>query len=225
MKKVVLITGGTDGLGMALAKKLAASHSVIILGKNAEKAAYVAQTVGCAYVVADVTDHLALQHVVKEIQTQFHRVDRLINNAGVWIQGLLVDNDASEIQKVLAVNTLGTILSTRAFLPLMTSGGLIVNVVSQAGITAKAERTVYNASKWAIAGFTKSLELELAPLHIRVSGFYPGAFRTDMFEKAGNPRDMSKALPVEEVASALAHIVEAPEHTIISETVIRSATY
>jgi NADP-dependent 3-hydroxy acid dehydrogenase YdfG len=160
-----------------------------------------------------------------EVKEKFHRVDRLINNAGVWLQGRLIDAEPGDIADTIAVNTTGVIQSTRVFLPLMTAGSLIVNVISQAGVTAKAERTVYNASKWAITGFTKSLELELAPLHIRVAGFYPGAFKTDMFEKAGNPRDMSKALSVESVAAALAAIVESPEDVVISDTVIRSANY
>jgi NAD(P)-dependent dehydrogenase (short-subunit alcohol dehydrogenase family) len=225
MRKVVVITGGTDGLGATLARRLAATYTVIILGKNEEKARHIAQTIGCAYVVADVRDVHSLRAAAQEVREKYHRVDRLVNNAGVWIQGRLLDNEPEDIQNVLAINTCGVIFSTQAFLPLMNAGSLIVNVVSQAGITAKAERTIYNASKWAITGFTKSLELELAPLHIRVAGFYPGAFKTALFEKAGNPRDMSKALSVDVVAAALADIVEAPDTVVLSETVIRSADY
>ncbi|MFM2414753.1 MAG: hypothetical protein RI911_446 [Candidatus Parcubacteria bacterium] len=225
MRKVVVITGGTDGLGMETAKRLAANHLVVILGKDSEKAKHIAETIGCAYVVADVRDAHSLTHAAQEIRTRFLRVDRLVNNAGVWIQGRLLDNNIEDIENALAVNTKGVILSTRAFLPLMNAGSLIVNVVSQAGITAKAERTVYNASKWAITGFTKSLELELAPLKIRVAGFYPGAFQTRLFEKAGNPRDMSKALKVEYVAAALCDIIQSPEQVLLSDTIIRSVDY
>ncbi len=225
MKKVVVITGGTDGLGLTLARRLAATHSVIILGKNEEKAQHVAQTIGCAYVVADVRDAHSLRAAAEEVRQKYHRVDRLVNNAGVWIQGRLLDNEPEDIQHAFQVNTCGVIFSTQAFLPLMNAGSLIVTVVSQAGLTAKAERSIYNASKWAVTGFVKSLELELAPLHIRVAGFYPGAFQTSLFEKAGNPRDMSKALRVEHVAAALADIVESPDNVIISDTVIRSADY
>lgn len=225
MKKVVVITGGTDGLGATLAKRLAATHTVVILGKQPDKARHVAESIDCMYVVADVRDPLSLKRAADEIREKFHRIDRLVNNAGIWVQGRLLDNEPEDIQNAFAVNTLGVIYSTRAFLPLMNAGSLIVNVVSQAGLTAKAERTIYNASKWAITGFTKSLELELAPLHIRVAGFYPGAFQTSLFEKAGHPRDMSKALRVESVASVLADIVEAPETMLISDTVIRSTNY
>ena len=225
MRKVVVITGGTDGLGATLARRLAATYNVVIVGKNEEKARHLAQTIGCSYVIADVRDVASLRAAAQEVREKYHRVDRLVNNAGVWIQGRLLDNEPEDIHNVFQVNTCGVIYSTQAFLPLMNAGSLVVNVVSQAGLTAKAERTIYNASKWAIAGFTKSLELELAPLHIRVSGFYPGAFQTALFEKAGNPRDMSKALKVEQVAAALADIVESPDNVVISETVIRSADY
>ncbi len=225
MKKVVVITGGTDGLGATLAKRLAASYTVVILGKQAEKARHVAETIGCMYVVADVRDPHSLKHAADEVREKFHRVDRLVNNAGVWIQGRLLDNDPQDIQNTLAVNTLGVIYSTQAFLPLMNAGSLIVNVVSEAGLTAKAERTIYNTSKWAVTGFTKSLQLELAPLHIRVAGFYPGAFQTTLFEKAGNPRDMSKALRVDAVAAMLADIINAPDTVLITDTVIRSTDY
>jgi NAD(P)-dependent dehydrogenase (short-subunit alcohol dehydrogenase family) len=225
MRKVVVITGGTDGLGKETAKRLAANYLVVILGKDADKARHVAESIGCAYVVADVRERRSLERAAEEIRSRFLRIDRLVNNAGVWIQGRLIENNPEDIEEVLAVNTKGVIFSTQAFLPLMTAGSLIVNIISQAGIAAKADRTVYNASKWAITGFTKSLELELAPLKIRVAGFYPGAFQTRLFEKAGNPRDMSKALKVETVAAALADIIEAPENVIISDTVIRSADY
>lgn len=225
MRKVVVITGGTDGLGATLAKHLASQYNVVILGKNADKARHVAESIGCTYVVADVRDAHSLKRAAEEIKERFHRVDRLVNNAGVWIQGRLLDNDVEQIEEVIQVNTLGVIYSTQAFLPLMTAGTLIVNVISHAGLTAKAERTIYNTSKWAITGFTKSLELELAPLHIRVAGFFPGAFQTALFEKAGNPRDMSKALKVETVASSLADIIQTPDSVLITDTIIRSMEY
>lgn len=225
MRKVVVITGGTDGLGATLAKQLAAQYNVVIVGRNAEKTRYVADSIECTYVIADVRDPDALKRAAEEVKERFHRVDRLVNNAGVWIEGKLLDTESEKIDEVIRVNTLGVIYSTQAFLPLMNTGSLIVNVVSQAGLTAKAERTIYNTSKWAITGFTKSLQLELAPLHIRVAGFYPGAIQTGLFEKAGNPRDMSKALKVETAASALAQMIQAPDTVLVTDTVITSTLY
>jgi NAD(P)-dependent dehydrogenase (short-subunit alcohol dehydrogenase family) len=223
MKKVVLITGGTDGLGKALARKLAASHTVIILGRDKEKASYVANEAGCFFVTADVTDYASLRQAAHEVKEQFHRIDRLVNNAGVWVEGPLLDTDPSLIGRAIDINTRGVMYSTRAFLPLMTAGGLVTNVIAEAGLVGRANQSVYTASKWAITGFTRSLELELAPLHIRVAGFYPGPFRTGLYEKAGAPRDMTHTLPVEEVAAHLAQIVEAPEHTVISGIVVHKA--
>jgi NAD(P)-dependent dehydrogenase (short-subunit alcohol dehydrogenase family) len=107
MRKVVVITGGTDGLGATLARRLAATYTVIILGKNEEKARHIAQTIGCAYVVADVRDVHSLRAAAQEVREKYHRVDRLVNNAGVWIQGRLLDNEPEDIQNVLAINTCG----------------------------------------------------------------------------------------------------------------------
>ena len=82
---------------------------------------------------------------------------------------------------------------------------------------ARAQRGVYNASKWAITGFTKSLQEELAPLGIGVTGVYPGKLRTDLFKKAGNDKDMTDALDPLEVAKAIEYILAAPDTTWFPE--------
>ena len=219
MKKVILISGGSDGLGKAIAKKLVATHAVIILASNKEKTASAAEAVGCDFAVADVSSYEQVENVVSEIVTKYGQIDCLVNNAGVWIEGPLEDNSPEDITKVLDVNTKGTIFLTKAVLPYMKkqNSGRIVNVISQSGLHSKAERTVYHASKWAITGFTDSLRIELATNNISVCGFYPGGMKTDFFAKAGSTKDVSKYIELDDAVSALEFIVNAPESVCIPE--------
>ena len=199
MKKTMLISGGSDGLGKEIAAKYTGDYRVVILAANEEKLRSVAKEIGCEYIKCDVTRADDIETAIRQIG----KVDVLINNAGIWIEGELTGNESEKIKHVLEVNTLGTILLTKEVLKVMEKG-LIINIISQGGINAKAERSVYYASKWAITGFTKCLQLELAKRGIRVMGFYPGAMNTNLYAKAGfKNRDASVCLPMEEVLKGI----------------------
>lgn len=223
--KHVLITGGSDGLGKVTAQKLkAAGYRVTILAKDENKTAAVAQEIGCEYVVADVTDYEAVKSAISEAG----EVDILINNAGIWLQGPFDENEPEKIKKIMEVNALGMMFAAHAVIPSMKQRkqGRIINVMSQAGLAAKAERVPYNASKWAVTGFTKSLQQELKPFGISVVGFYPGALSNEaIFEKAGNPRDMSKGLDLNTAADALVYVCGLPDDVNVPELGIESLNY
>jgi short-subunit dehydrogenase len=125
------------------------------------------------------------------------------------------------------VNALGSIYMTKAVVPAMKQrgSGRIINVISQAGLGAKAERAVYNSSKWAMTGFTKSMQLELRPHGIAVTGFYPGALNTHLFDKTGNSRDMSRALEPEIAADAVVYVCGLADHVEVPEIGIGSLRY
>jgi short-subunit dehydrogenase len=220
MKKVILISGGNDGLGKALATLLAPTAEVVILGRNKERCEKVAQEINVHYVVADVRDHEQIARAVQEVKAQFGRVDCLVNNAGVWIEGLLEETSPESIEEALLVNTLGPILLTRAVIPLMKEqgGGRIINVNSQAGLHVKALRSVYHASKWGLRGFTDSIRMELSKSNISVSGFYPGAMKTSFFAKQGiEKKDMPHHMDLEDAAQALVFMINASDSLVISE--------
>lgn len=210
MKKILLITGGSDGVGKALAENLHDIYQVIILGKNQEKTESVAREIGVDFVVADITKPEEVIEAVKKIVDKYKKIDILVNNAGVWTQGLLEDNENNEIKNILDVNIYGTILMTKYVVPHMKKekAGKIINVISQAGLYGKAERSIYNTSKWAITGFTKSLELELSKFGISVNGFYPGAIKTDIFKKTGNERNMDGYMEKDDVVRVLRFVIE-----------------
>jgi len=95
--------------------------------------------------------------------------------------------------------------------------GTIVNIISQAGLYAKPNMSVYFASKWAITGFTKSIQVELAEHNIRVTGVYPGKLNTRLFQKAGIEKDMRNAIDPEEVAKAIQFILQYDDTIVVPE--------
>ena len=209
MSKVTLITGGSSGLGFEIAKKLSPSSQVIIISSNEDKLKRSAQELNCEYLVCDVTKLEDIRKTVDAVVEKHGRLDVLINNAGIWIEGELDSNDPNYVHKVLEVNTLGPIWFSQAVIPQMKrqKSGRIVNIISQAGKIAKAERTVYNASKFALTGFTEGLSLELAKYNIGVTGVYPWKMETKMFETIGIKKDMQGALDPSVVAEAVAFVI------------------
>lgn len=203
--KTILISGGSEGLGKAIAKKLAQDNDVIILARDEAKLKLVADEIGCRYVVGDVRDFTAMQKVCDELGA----IDCLINNAGVWLQGPLDETGADRIQETIDTNVNGTISLTKAVMPRMKQQkrGLIINVISQGGLNAREGWPVYTASKWAITGFTKAMQQELEPFGIGVTGLYPATLNTEMFAKSGVPKDVSHALNPDDVAKTVEFIV------------------
>jgi NAD(P)-dependent dehydrogenase (short-subunit alcohol dehydrogenase family) len=223
MKKVILITGGSEGLGYEMAKLLAPKHAVVITAANGVKLAKAAKALKCGYETFDVSDHLGVQKAVKNVFNRYKHIDVLINNAAIWTKGRLEDKDPHLIRRILEVNVLGTILVSRAVVPGMKKRkqGTILNIISQTGIYALPERSVYAASKFAITGFTKSLEMDVKGKGIRVIGIYPGLMKTKLFDKAGIKIDLKKALHPKEVAKLVKFIVESDPKTNFPEVGIK----
>jgi len=224
MKKIILITGGSDGVGKALAENLSDIYQVVILSKDKEKTEIVAKEIGADFVVADVTKSEEVREAVKKIIDKYQKIDVLVNNAGLWTQGLIEESEDSVIKDILDVNTYGTILMTKYVVPHMKKEkvGKIINVISQAGLYGKAERSIYNTSKWAISGFTKSIELELSKFGISVNGFYPGAIKTDIFKKTGNDRNMDNYMEKDDVVRVLRFIIETKSNLNFPEIGVKS---
>lgn len=227
--KTVLISGASEGLGKAIAQTFSSdpNYKVIIFSTDQVKIAQTGANLNCDYYTCDVTNYSSLELMLNEIVAKYQKIDVVVNNAGLWIEGNLETNDPLKIKSVIDVNTLGVIYLTRAVLPLMknNSGGQIINIVSQAGLTSKAQRSVYNASKWAITGFTKSLQEELVGTGVKVTGIYPSLINTKLFEKAGVNKDMSKALDPNEIAKLVKITCELPDNTYIPDLGIKNTGY
>jgi hypothetical protein len=219
MKKVIVISGGSDGLGYETAKLLSPKHAVIILSNDRKKLEKAAEELSCDFEVCDVSKPEEVQKAVDDVVRKNGRLDCLVNNAGIWIEGELTENDPEHIKRALEVNTFGAIILARAVLPQMKKQkqGLIINVISQAGLYGKPERSVYDASKFAITGFTKSLQMEVAKYGTRVTGLYPGKMKTGLFKKAGYTKDLSDAIEPLEVAKTIEFVISNKDTTLFPE--------
>ena len=224
MEKVIVITGGSDGLGKTLATSLSEDNKVIIMATNEEKLKDVASKNNCTYKVCDVKDYLLVESIVKDIINEFGKIDVLINNAGLWIQDELDTNDSDRIHNVVDVNLLGVINCSKAVIPYMKQkeNGLIININSQAGINHKAQRTVYNATKWGVTGFTKSLQDEVSKYKIRVTNVMPGMMKTQMFSKLNIEKNMENGVDTKEVARLVRFIIDTPDDVVIPEVGIKN---
>ena len=224
MKKVIVITGASDGLGKTLTESLSKENNIIALATTEEKLQKVAEDNNCNYKVCDVSDYHQVEKCTNEIIEEFGKIDILINNAGLWIQEKLEENDEKRIHDVIDVNLLGTIYMTKAVIPIMKKNqdGIIININSQAGINHKAERVVYNASKWGVTGFSKSLQDEVAKYGIRVTDILPGMLKTDMFNKMNIKKNMENGLDTKEVARLVEFIIDTPKDVMIPEVGIKN---
>lgn len=213
---MIVITGASDGIGEALTRKFSASEKVIMLARNEEKMAHIAQETGAEFIVCDVRDALSVKDAFSKIASKFGDIDTLINNAGVIVNGDLTETDDDVIENVITTNSLGSIYAAKYALTAMKRAkkGLIINVISQAGVNAKANRSIYNASKWAITGFTKAIQDEAWDYGVRVTGFFPGTIETKLFEKAGLDIN-GKAMSTDNIVEAIEYIINQPKGILI----------
>lgn len=220
MSKTIIITGGSDGLGKTLTKALSKENKVIIFATNEDKMKQVSEETGCEYKICDVSNYKKVEECINEIG----KIDVLINNAGLWIQDELDTNNSERINSVVDVNLLGVINCSKAVIPIMKTrkAGLIININSQAGINHKAERTVYNATKWGVTGFTKSLQDEVTKYGIRVTNVMPGMMKTNMFNKLNIEKNMDNGVDTKEVARLIRFIIDTPSDVMIPEVGIKN---
>ena len=188
-ERTAIITGGSKGLGLAMAEGLAsAGASVMLVSRTLEEgeeaAAKITRLYGTKAIAfeADVTSVSQTQAMAEAAMDAFGRIDILINSAGINIRGAIDELEPEEFRKVMDINVDGTWLTSRAVTPMMKSQnhGKIINISSTLGVVGLANRTPYTASKGAVVQMTRALGLELAPFNINVNAICPGPFLTEM---------------------------------------------
>ncbi|MCF2447238.1 glucose 1-dehydrogenase [Dyadobacter sp. CY345] len=187
--KSAVITGGSRGLGYAMAAGLAsAGCSVMLVNRNVEEGKLAAKqleldfgTQICSF-GADITIQAETELMAQTAVDTFGKIDILINSAGINIRGPIDEVSHDDFSKVMNVNVHGTWLSSRAVVPFMKERkyGRIINLASTLGLVGLANRTPYTASKGAVVQMTRALGIELAPFNIMVNAICPGPFLTDM---------------------------------------------
>ena len=189
MRKIVLITGGSRGIGAACVRAFAADgYTVVFLYKSSrEKAEALAQSLRAegkdvAAYQCDVADAAQVKAVIADILRVYRRIDALVNCAGIAHVGLFTDMTEAEWDRLFAVNVRSAFSVTKAVLPGMISrqGGAVVNVSSMWGEVGASCEVAYSATKAALTGLTKALAKEVGPSGIRVNCVTPGVIDTDM---------------------------------------------
>lgn len=204
--KVSLITGGTSGIGLATAKLfLREGSSVAIVGRDKEKGKEALRKLGggASLHFGDVSREEDARRVVREVVDEWGRIDVLVNAAGLFRGGSILDFSVEDWDLVVNVNLKGTFLMTKFSLPHM--GEAIVNVSSIAGVSPYPGGSAYCSAKAAVIALTKALALELADRGIRVNAVVPGLVDTPMLRGiAGSEerfRSYSSLVPIGRVAS------------------------
>lgn len=222
--RVAVITGGSRGIGLAMAKVFGAAGFAVIITSRDERRLKpaLAKLKGSAGsvegLVCQVCDPKSVTKVFDEIKQKHGSIDVLINNAGVAHELASVDKFPFETWKeVIDTNLTGTFLVSKAALPLMKPGATIVNNLSIAAIQPFEGMSAYNASKFGALGFTKALREELRKQGIRVLALMPGATDTDIWQQFWPEAPRAKMISPETVAQAVLHAVSAPPEATIEE--------
>ena len=190
--KVAIVTGGNGGIGLGMARGLAAAGAMIaIVGRNetksAEAVAQLAKDGGKAIAVtADVTDEVAVTAMVTRIRGELGRIDILVNNAGINIRKPPDQLDLAEWDSVITTNLTSAFLCSRAVHPAMkeAGGGKIINIGSMMSIFGASFAPAYAASKGGIVQFTRSCAVAWAADNIQVNAVLPGWIDTDLTKHA-----------------------------------------
>lgn len=221
MKQIICITGGANGLGRELAAFFSRQAEVIIFDINEKVLKVVSEKFNCDYQICDVSDFDSVSKSIKKVFKKYHRIDCFINSAGIYIDGEIESNDPKLIKKVFEVNSLGPVLTTQVLVPFLKKQkfGTIININSTAGLHPKAFNSVYHSSKWALTGFSESIQPELASFGIKVVDICPGVMTTKFTD--GTNCDLSKAMDPHQVVKAIDFILSLDSDTTISKLTIK----
>lgn len=199
--RVAMVTGGSKGLGKAMAEGLAsAGANVVLVSRNLEEAQAAAAEIESGYgtkalgLAADVFSGGDVKTAVDETLSTFGRIDVLINSAGINIRGPIEELSVEQFQEVQNTNVTGTWICCKAVIPHMKNAksGRIINMASTLGLVGLANRTPYTSSKGAVVQLTRGLGLELADYNVTCNAICPGPFLTPMNEPIAETEEAKK---------------------------------
>jgi NAD(P)-dependent dehydrogenase (short-subunit alcohol dehydrogenase family) len=224
---VALVTGGSRGIGRAIAVRLAAlGAAVAICGRDSgalkDASAELTALGGRVFSqVADVTRRAEVEDLVTKTEAALGPVSILVNNAGIGVFGPTHEKSEEDWDRVLDTNLKSVFLVSKAVAPSMIrrKAGDIINISSLAGINAFGGGGIYCASKWGVQGLSACMAEDLRGFGIRVSAICPGSVATE-FSGSG-PKDASKVLSAEDVAHAVEMMVTQSSKSFISQVQIR----
>jgi len=193
MKKTVLITGSSSGIGKETALYFAENDwNVVATMRNPDKKRADFQgnkRIECLHI--DVVDETSIRHALQQTLKTFGQIDVLVNNAGYSLFGPFEASTKQQVMRQIETNVIGLMNMTREILPIFRKQhhGIIINVASAAGRMTFPLYSLYNSTKWAVEGFSESLHYELRPLNIKVKIIEPGIINTAFY---GPSKDIAK---------------------------------
>jgi short-subunit dehydrogenase len=228
--KVAVITGGSSGIGAALARQLGARDvRCVLVARGRERLERVAAELGAEAEVCDVGDRAAVEALARRVRERHPALHVLVNNAGIPGRRGFLELEPERIEEVVRINYLGGVWCLRAFLPSLEAGrpSHVVNVASVAGTVAGGPSGPYTAAKFAQVGFSRTVAGELAGRGISVHTVNPGLTHTEGF-----PQDAFVTHPVwrhavvtpERVASAIVAAIEHDRAEVFVPAYYRAAT-
>ncbi|MCX6614170.1 MAG: SDR family NAD(P)-dependent oxidoreductase [Acidobacteria bacterium] len=219
-----LITGGSSGIGYAIAKTLVASGArVAITGRHRARLVEAEKELGVYAINSDVSKEEDVQRTYAEVLTAFGHLDILVNNAGTGVFHELVDQDLASFEAVMATNVTGAMLMGREAAKHFATrnSGNIINIASTAALRGAPNGTAYYASKFALRGMTECWRAELRKHNVRVMLVNPSEVVTNFFETAGLPQVANDSkLRGEEIAHAVKSILEMDNRGFTTELTV-----
>ena len=224
--KIALITGGSRGIGKAIALALAEEGvNVAITGRNEEKLKAVVQEieqkgVKSAYAVFDITSKTEVYGALEKLQKDFGKIDVLVNNAGLAAFGGILEMEDEKWEEIVKTNLFGAYYVVKAVVPSMVERktGDIINISSTAGLKGNAMTSAYSASKFGLIGMSESMMLELRKQNIRVTTLMPSTIASDMSKEVlkitdGNPE---KVLQPEDFAELVVDLLKLNKRAMLA---------
>src|SRR5712692_3636270 len=210
--KVVIVTGGGNGIGKATCERFAEEGASVVIAERDEAAGReTASKIGgnALFVRTDVADEASIKHMVAEAVRAFGKINILVNNAAVFVlRG--IEATPEEWRQVMDVNVMGPALVAKHVVPQMrkAGGGVIVNLASMSSFIAQPNFWTYNASKAAIANLTRCMALDLAPDNIRVNAVAPGTVWTQIVERLSRERGLDRAAAEKDPNFGGSHMIQ-----------------
>jgi uncharacterized protein len=211
-ERVAVITGASSGIGEAIARALARKGwRCVLLARRADDLERIAGEIGGEWEACDVSDRAQVDEVATRVLERHPAIGLLVNNAGIPARGSFLDIDPELVERVTAVNYLGSVWCLRAFAPGLHAGAHVVNLVSVAGTVAFAPAGAYAASKHAQLAFSRSTTALLRPRGVQVHTVLPGFVETEGFPQRAKLRSrmlMRYVIEADDVAEAVVKAVE-----------------
>ncbi|HKR30333.1 MAG TPA: SDR family NAD(P)-dependent oxidoreductase [Terriglobales bacterium] len=226
--KVAIVTGGSRGIGLSIAEKLAQMGCEVVITARKrdelEKAAQGIRKSGgkCEGIACDVSSLTDVQQLAEKVGDRLKKLKIVVNNAGIGgFSSPLHQTDPETWDKIINTNLRGVYYVIRAFAPMLIAngGGDIVNISSLAGKNALPNGATYSASKWGLNGLSYSVAEELRAHNIRVTVVCPGSVNTDLSPHTG--KNLSKMLQPADVAHVVAMVVTQAPQSYASEILLR----